>query len=88
MPKRKTEDLSPDYSYQQRRLQRTWAKCGQGNSRLGLEVRVYSVDSAGPANIYLSNICFFISMAIAFLPFEVSNHYPQHLLLSLVENGI
>lgn len=30
----------------------------------------------GPADIYSQNICFSISMYIAFLPFEVPNHNP------------
>ena len=40
----------------------------------------------GPENIYLWNICFSIFIWIAFLPFEVPNHYSQ-LLLSLAEDG-
>ena len=37
----------------------------------------------GPANICSPNICFSISMSIAFLPFKVPNHFSQHPLLSL-----
>ena len=41
----------------------------------------------GPAHIWLPNICFCSSMSIAFLPHEVPNHYLQHRLLSLTEDG-
>ena len=42
----------------------------------------------GPTNICLLHICFSIFMWIAFSPFEVPNHCPQHPLLSLAEDGI
>ena len=42
----------------------------------------------GWANIRFPNICFSISMWVAFLPFEVSNHSGQHPLLSLAEDGV
>ena len=38
--------------------------------------------------IYIPNVCFSISMWIAFLPCEVPNHYPQQPLLSLAKDGI
>ena len=39
-----------------------------------------------PENIYSSNISFSICMPIAFLRFEVPNHYAQHPLLFLAED--
>ena len=61
-----------------------------GRTWQGLEIRVHCILSSpsGSANICLSNICFSISMWIAFLPCEVPNSYPQHPLLSLAEDGI
>ena len=41
----------------------------------------------GLTNLCLENVCFSISMSIAFLPFDVQNAYSQHLLLSLAEDG-
>ena len=61
-----------------------------GRAWQGLEIRVHGIPSSpsGPANICLPNICFSISMWIAFLPCEVPNSHPQHPLLSLAEDGI
>lgn len=60
-----------------------------GELRQCLEVRTPCVIvSAWPTNIYLSNICFSISMWNTSFPFEVPNHYPQHPHLSLAEDGI
>ena len=54
----------------------------------GVQIPLYvPLSLSSPANICLSNICFSISTWIAFLPFEVLNHYPQHPLLSLAEGG-
>ena len=57
-----------------------------GDTGQGLEPGVLSVSCGlcrAQVNIYLPSICFSIFMSIAFLPFEVPNHHPQHLLLSL-----
>ena len=52
----------------------------------GVQIPLYvPLSLSSPANICLSNICFSISTWIAFLPFEVLNHYPQHPLLSLAK---
>lgn len=61
-----------------------------GEPRQGLEISPLCVPLSlpGPANIRLPNICFSISMWIAFVPSEVPNHYPQSPLLSLTEDGI
>lgn len=40
----------------------------------------------GPANLGLAHICFSIPMSVAFFPFEVPNHYPEHPLLALAED--
>ena len=59
-----------------------------GNSA---ESRVHSAShccAVSPANIPLQDSCFFISMWIAFLPFEVPNQYPQHRLLSSANSSI
>ena len=75
-------ELSPELPEKMARwVRRTWQ---------GLEIRVHCIPSSpsGPANICLPNICFSISMWIAFLPYEVPNPHLQDPLLSLAEDGI
>ena len=66
---------------------RVWARCSGGNARDQSPLCVL-LSLHDPANIYLPNIVFSIFTWIAFLPSEVPKHYPQHPLLSLVEDGI
>ena len=42
----------------------------------------------GPANICLPNVCFSISMSIAFFSFEDPDHYSQHPPVSLAEDVV
>ena len=77
----------PKQSHLQRYPQRIWAICGGENS---VEIRspLCPIVSPWPGQAFIYQIfAFFISKSIAFLPSQVSNHYPQH-LLSLAEGGI
>ena len=41
-----------------------------------------------PASICVPNLCFSLCMSVGFILFEVPNHFAQHPLLSLAEDGI
>ena len=79
----------PGVEYHQRDWQRIWAGSGERNSAgLGDQSPLCVLRSLqGPANICLSNICFSIFMYIAFLLLYGLKSLPQHLLLSLAEDG-
>ena len=65
--------------------------CRQGGTKQSLLVKSplwVPLPLPGPANICLLNICFSISVSIAFLLFDIPNRYPQYSPLSLAEVGI
>ena len=79
-----------EYSYHLVYLQRIWDRCARGNSTEPRDQSPLCVPLSllGPANICLPNICFSSSVSVAFLPFEVPNHYPEYPLLSIAEVSI